>query len=87
MPLLANSVAVCSMTVSFRPLHPKWFQLFHPIGGVKANPLLDAPARGAKNRTKKIAHTASLGTKRQTGANLFKLRITPTTEIGIIVQE
>src|SRR5271167_341714 len=39
MPLLAIASAVSRTTFSLSPLHANLFQLFHPMGGVRANPL------------------------------------------------
>src|SRR5256885_13203694 len=38
MPLLARASAVSLMSCALTS-HPKWFQLFHPIGGVRARRL------------------------------------------------
>src|ERR1700728_4074676 len=55
MPLVAMASAVARTTCSFRPLQANLFQLFQPIGGVRATPLSRAWAAGRAVVTAKAA--------------------------------
>src|SRR6266852_2032991 len=45
MPLAAMAFAVSRISCA-ETLHPKWFQLFQPIGGVRARPLSSGAVEG-----------------------------------------
>src|SRR5580658_3428634 len=48
MPLVAMASAVARTTCSFRPLQANLFQLFQPMGGVRATPLSSARPAGSR---------------------------------------
>src|SRR5687767_14979535 len=57
-PLLTRASAVCRTTVSLIPLHANLFQLFQPMGGVRARPSSRARARkGVRTNTQAAAST------------------------------
>src|SRR5437870_1264896 len=67
----AASLISCSLT-----LQPKWFQLFHPIGGVRASPLsraARAPRPGPGATTGAMSSTASNGLARRECTEAFSL--------------
>ena len=49
MPLLTIASAVCLTTVSFKPSQWNLFQLFQPIGGLSAKPLLSSADFAARS--------------------------------------
>src|SRR5438309_9593683 len=64
----AASLISCSLT-----LQPKWFQLFHPIGGVRASPLSRAARPGPGATTGAMSSTASNGLARRECTAAFSL--------------
>src|SRR6266550_1985255 len=59
MPELTMASAICRI-ISSLTLHPNLFQLFHPIGGVLANPLSCADSEGAIRTPTRAARTLAL---------------------------
>ena len=66
MPLAAIASAISRMSFALTS-QPKWFQLFHPIGGVRARPLSwRAAVRVAATESAETAARDAIDTARRT---------------------